>query len=375
MQIYKTLIVLCAALTSLACTSSDASITNALSQSSLSDASGTIKRYANLAIEQCGKGKVKAVSVDGFECFDNANRAPLYKQGWVSPVGYEYPDKESFKVISWNVEHFVDEFDDPYVDNRRENTPTHMLNKRADLVTSLKAANADIVVLQEFESAKLLREIAATDLADMGYVFFADAPSHTWYMNVVIMSRVPLGVMYSYGNLHTPVIDWLDDEGNRASQNRLNTRTWAIDVFPSEDYSFVLAAVHLKAGRGERDVGMRLGQINLLKAQFERFLHEDPERNILLVGDFNALPNTIELNTILSGTNQGNTFTDPLEDNVFTHTALSPERRLDYAIMNGNMRLEMVPDSAKPVAFFAPERQDALADHLPVVIEFYKQDK
>jgi hypothetical protein len=43
--------------------------------------------------------------------------------------------------------------------------------------------------------------------------------------------------------------------------------------------------------------------------------------------------------------------------------------------MNGNMRLEMVPDSAKPVAFFAPERQDALADHLPVVIEFYKQDK
>ncbi|MFT6267950.1 MAG: endonuclease/exonuclease/phosphatase family metal-dependent hydrolase [Alphaproteobacteria bacterium] len=298
----------------------------------------------------------------------------IYKAGWTAPANYEYTYQDSIKIISWNVEHFVDQHNDPYVNNRREDDAQHMGNKRADLVTALKQANADIVVLQEFESAKLLKEIAETDLADMGYQFFADAPSHTWYMNVVIMSRVPLGVMYNFGNLHTPLVNWLDEDGKSATQSRLNTRTWAIEVYPSEDYSFVLGAAHLKAGRGERDIAMRLGQINMLKAQFERFLNEDANRNILLVGDFNALPNTQELEVLLSGTNAGNTFVDPLLDTDLTHPAIAPERRLDYAVMNYNMYAEMVPNSAKPVAYFAPKRQDDLADHLPVVIEFFLRD-
>lgn len=328
-----------------------------------------------LALQACGEGKVRQVMADGFVCENNKTDGELHKKGWIMPIGYQFPTNDTVKILSWNVEHFVDQHNDPYVDNSREDTAEHMGNKRADLVEALRIANADIVVLQEFESAKLLRDIAFNDLSDMGYQFFADAPSHTWYMNVVVMSRVPLGVMYSYGNLHTPVLGWLDEEGKPTSQNRLNTRTWSIDVYPSANYSFVLGAVHLKAGRNERDIAMRLGQINMLKAQFERFLHEDPNRNILLVGDFNALPSTTELNAILIGENNGNTFIDPLAEDVFTHTALEPQRRLDYAVMNGNMMPEMVPDSAQVMRYFEPQRQDNLADHLPVVIEFYKQDR
>ena len=250
-----------------------------------------------------------------------------------------------------------------------------MGSKRADLVQALRVADADIVVLQEFESVKLLMNMANNELQDMGYQFFADAPSPTWYMNVVIMSRVPLGTMYSYGNVHTPVVNWVDDEGKKQTQNRLNNRIWAIDVFASEQYSFLLSAVHLKAGRGERDIGMRLGQINMLKSQFERFLHEDPNRNIMLVGDFNALPNTIELDTLLAGNNTGIRFIDQMKDEVFTHPASEPVRRLDYAIYNGNMAPEILPNSVKALSYFAPEKQDALADHLPVVIEFYTAEK
>ncbi|MFW8592277.1 endonuclease/exonuclease/phosphatase family protein [Glaciecola sp. 2405UD65-10] len=298
-----------------------------------------------------------------------------HQRAGIKPISYDYANAKRLKIISWNVEHFVDAHDDPYIENDRENNSKHMLKKRADLVSALKTANADIVVLQEFESAKLLRNIATTELAGMGYQFFADAPSPTWYMNVVVMSKVPLGVMYSYGNVHTPLVDWLDDNGNQASQNSLNTRTWAIDVYPSNDYSFVLSAVHLKAGRSERDIAMRLGQINMLKAQFERFLLEDPNRNILMVGDFNSLPNSKEMQALLQGTTLGNTFTDPLASNQYTHPANNPTRRLDYAIMNGNMLAEMVENSAKPVTFFDAAKQDALADHLPVMIEFYLQNR
>jgi endonuclease/exonuclease/phosphatase family metal-dependent hydrolase len=301
---------------------------------------------------------------------------PLYRQSLVTPDDYQYPQQKTFKVISWNVEHFVDAYDDPYIQHEREdNSAQSMGNKRAYLVEALKMANADIVVLQEFESAKLLRDIAQNDLADMGYVFFADAPSHGWYMNVVVMSRFPLGVMYSYGNANTAVLNYVDEDGNTETQRNLNTRAWSIDVFPSETYSFLMTSVHLKAGRGERNVGMRLGQIKFLKTQFERFLWEDPNRNILIVGDFNALPETIELNTLLSGTHSGNSFTDPLGPEDFTHTAIEPLRRLDYILMNGNMLQEMVPDSVKPVYYFAPQKQDDVADHLPVVAEFYIQDR
>lgn len=297
-----------------------------------------------------------------------------HQRAGIKPAGYEYANAKRLSIISWNVEHFVDEHDDPYIENDRENNSKHMLEKRADFVSALKTANADIVVLQEFESAKLLKDIASNELAGLGYQFFADAPSPTWYMNVVVMSKVPLGVMYSYGNVHTPLVNWLDEHGNHASQNSLNTRTWAIDVYPSDDYSFVLSAVHLKAGRSERDVAMRLGQIDMLKAQFERFLVEDPNRNILMVGDFNSLPNSKEMQALLQGTSLGNTFTDPLESNQFTHPAHTPTRRLDYAIMNGNMLAEMVENSAKPVTFFDAAKQDALADHLPVMIEFNLQE-
>ena len=159
--------------------------------------------------------------------------AQPYKSAMVTPVDYEYTDQETFSIISWNVEHFVDSHDDPYINNRREDSGNDSMGNRLSyLVDSLKQADADIVVLQEFESAKFLRDIAEKHLPDMGYMYFADAPSHTWYMNVVVMSRFPMGVMYSYGNVTTPVLNWKDEQVNAESLNRFNTRSWSIGVYP-----------------------------------------------------------------------------------------------------------------------------------------------
>lgn len=35
-----------------------------------SDTTDIIEEHAELALEQCGKGNVKSVSVDGFSCFE-----------------------------------------------------------------------------------------------------------------------------------------------------------------------------------------------------------------------------------------------------------------------------------------------------------------
>ena len=77
------------------------------------------------------------------------------------PVGYQFPEGETFKVLSWNVEHFVDDFDNPYINNRREdNPPTNMLERRARLAEVLKLADADIIVFQEFESSTYAKGIS-----------------------------------------------------------------------------------------------------------------------------------------------------------------------------------------------------------------------
>lgn len=322
-----------------------------------------------LCLLGCSSTRIKSAAGADLEPY------AVYKKGIVTPVGYTYTDKKTFKVLSWNVEHFLDPFDDPYIENPRENNPdSTMGNKVPYLIDALRTANADIVVLQEFEGAKFLRQLAQDSLANMGYLYFADAPSQTWYMNVVIMSRFPLGVLYSYGNVTTPLVDWVNEEGQKESQNHINTRAWSLDVFPSEDYSFVMTALHLKAGRGERNESMRMGQINFLRGQFDRFLKEDPKRNLLVVGDLNSTPNSLEVKTLKGTGNASNIFIDPMDTTVLTHPAIALSRRLDYVLPNTNMAREMIAESAKPIFFYDKEKQDEAADHLPVVIEFYRRD-
>lgn len=292
----------------------------------------------------------------------------------VIPAGYTYPTEDEFSVLSWNVEHFIDLYDDPYIKNNREDNPdSTMLHRISPFLSALRIADADIVVLQEFESAKFLQQLASDSLSDMGYLYFADAPSHTWYMNVVIMSRFPLGVLSTYGNVTTPVVDYLNEKGEQETQHRINTRMWSMDVFPSIEYHFQVTGLHLKAGRGERNIGMRLGQINFLKSQFARRMSDNPNSNLLIVGDLNATPESEEIITLLDKGPNGNKFVDPLAPTTLTHPSDSVTRRLDYILPNVNMRNELLEVQVK--YFFSPDTMRIISDHLPVMARFRRMDQ
>ena len=294
--------------------------------------------------------------------------------GTAQPNGFDY-NPSTIKILSWNVEHFVDEFDDPYVNNGRENNPNPQMDgKEALLAEAIKKADADIVVLQEFESSSYLQRIADKHFPEMGYRFFAGNESDTWYMNVVVMSKVPLGTLYSYGSLYTPVPSITTEEGELETQINLNTRMWSVDVLANANYEFVLTGVHLKAGRSERDVQMRLGQINFLKGQFSRFLKEDKKTNIVMMGDFNSLPESIEMEVLLAG-KRGNKFFDPIPNNVFSHSSKIPTRRLDYMIFNTNMMKEVVACSAKVEYILTVQDMVKLSDHLPIISLIETADK
>jgi endonuclease/exonuclease/phosphatase family metal-dependent hydrolase len=294
----------------------------------------------------------------------------------VIPHDFAYSSDSTFKILSWNVEHFVDQFDDPYIDNDRENSPPKNMKLRLDLfLKALKTADADIVVLQEFESAKYLKQLALDSLPEMEYRYFADIPSHNWYMNVVVMSKFPMGIMYGYGNVTTPLPDYVTETGEQESQNQINTRMWSMEIFPSADYEILLSGVHLKAGRSERDVAMRKGQLNFLVSQFNRMLTENSDKNMVLVGDLNAVPTSEELRILTANNKLKSNFIDPIDTAVHSHPANAPRWRLDYMLVNKNMYSEMIDNTVKVDAFFSADTMRMISDHLPVTGSFLRKDR
>ncbi|MEO1653083.1 MAG: endonuclease/exonuclease/phosphatase family protein, partial [Bacteroidota bacterium] len=296
------------------------------------------------------------------------------RKGIVKPSDYQYSQGEdSIRLLSWNVEHFVDKYDNPYIQSDRESLPdSNKVKERCRLLAeALRAIDADVVVLQEFESQPFLQQIEAEYLSDMGYRFFASSPAPTWYMNVVIMSRFPLGVVHGYGSVTTPVEGSLNKDSLPETQNHINTRMLSVEVFVNEKYSFILTGLHLKAGRGERNEAMRSGQINFLNAQFRRYRKERSRTNQVILGDLNCTPDSKEFALI---TDDGHRFYNIWADGTLTHPADQPARQLDYILPDRKMYKDYIPGSAQVIQLYDPEKMRRISDHLPVIAEFRGKD-
>ena len=300
-----------------------------------------------------------------------------------TPADYAFPSSDSLTVATWNVENFVDAHDNPYIDNDREDNPGESMYGRVDLfVDGLRALDADIVVLQEIESEAFVQQIVENRLSDMGYRFFTATESPDWFQNVVLMSRVPLGVVESYSDVVTPIEGITDDNGQPAAQSLTNNRIWRAEVFARPDYTLYLVGAHLKAGPGPRNAGWRIGQVRLLHEQFNELQAANPQANILVAGDLNSLSDSPELRLLLnhperpapdsltSGTSDWTArFRDPLHGReTHTHPSDTPERQLDYILVNEAAYPELLTQTARVAYPLDNEEMIKLSDHLPVVI-------
>lgn len=288
----------------------------------------------------------------------------------VLPEGFSYPEGDSLRVATWNAEHFVDTYDNPYIDAEREDDPPEAMSERRErFAEAVRRLDADVLVLQEFESAAYAERLAEERFPDMGYEFFAATESRDWYMNVVLMSRVPLGVVESYAGVTTPIPGQTTDEGEPAAQAFTNNRLWTADVLARPGYTFTLAGLHLKSGPGERDAAWRTGQIRFLRSQLSDLTSARPGANILVAGDLNSLPGSPELELLLNGEDgSGVHLINPLAGReTLTHPAGDLQRQLDYILVNEAMQPELADGSVHVASPLAPGAQAATSDHLPVV--------
>jgi endonuclease/exonuclease/phosphatase family metal-dependent hydrolase len=287
----------------------------------------------------------------------------------VFPVKHQFHTGDTLRIVTWNVEHLVDSIDDPYVNNRIENSAQVKVEKMQLLARGLATLNADVVVLQEAESANAVQALRDAYFPDLGYQYITDARSRNWYQNVVIMSKLPLGEITSYGNVHTPVIFTEDGEDKFQSQEYINTRMWSCEVLVNDDYYLNITGLHLKAGRKDRDIAMRLGQIRFLKSALEKQVAANKKTKLLVLGDLNSLTNSEEISTLLNFGSKKVRLFDPLDHTVFTHPADQPSRRLDYILYNKNLAQDIIPQSCRVGQLFSPEEMRIISDHLPLQID------
>ena len=299
-----------------------------------------------------------------------------YKNATTYPDWYDPAEFDTLSVVTWNIEHFVDDHNNPYIDNRREDNPAEDLENRRELLAkALKAIDADVIIFQELESDSYLRKFADKHLGDMGYEVFAALESPDWYMNVVMMSRVPMGLFYSYAHTNTPIPGQTDDEGNPASQTFLNNRMWTADLLINDNYQLTLTGVHLKAGRGDRNQAWREGQINLLRSHHRLLMSQNPERNMIVMGDLNSTPDSPEFQTLLGFGSTPPRYNDPLAGTgTFTHPSDSAFWRIDHILPNEQAAAELIPNSVEVVRPLPTGEMNAVSDHLPLRARFLTQD-
>ncbi len=295
----------------------------------------------------------------------NAQKLTTYRPGMVFPADYTFT-KDTLVVMAFNTENFTDTHDNPYISNQMEdNAAKTMEGREALLIKAFKAANADVVMVSEFETIAYLREI--NQKYGLGYKFFASSESQTWYQNTMLMSKVPIGTFRTYGTVYSPVEGETDKNGMPLTQTNINARMWIAEVWPTASRKLYLCGVHLKAGRNKSDTATRIGQFTLLKGEFDRILKEDENAAILMAGDFNATPESAEFRIMQEG-NKMSRMIDPLAGTqVFSHPAKAPRWRIDHMLYNEHLKSSIVPGTTGPVYLLSKEEMEKLSDHLPLM--------
>lgn len=293
-------------------------------------------------------------------------------QASVLPNGFTFPPHDTVRVMTWNLENFVDLHDNPYNDSESESRPDRreMQERHETLAAFLRAIRPDVVAFQEVEGVALMEELAERFFPELGYRFFAAADRGDWHHNVFVMSRLPLGVVRTLAPLTTPVPGTLLDSGETEAQNQVNHRILVVEVMARPGAWFTLAAAHLKAGRTPRDEGHRRGQLEALQAELARTQVLYPGIPTLVAGDLNLVPSEAELQVLTDGSGSLR-FRDVLgPGGLPTHPSEEPVRQLDYILVNPAMAERLIPGSGRVGAPFPVDALRLMSDHLPVTADF-----
>lgn len=293
----------------------------------------------------------------------------------------------AIRVASYNMLNFFDQEDDPALqgdyDDFGDNPGPTTYERCQELAQSIRMLDADVLALQEIESEEAIRWFRDRFLAEMGYDHIASRDVG-YYRGVEqgVLSRFPITEVRTWPEADLSRVKrtgggWADVPEDETDIKFQRSPIFASIQHPN-GYEVSLFVVHHKAGRAR---WLREAEALQIMSYVEGLSSQDPDRNIIVLGDFNANPwdrsmqvyfrgGMVDAMT-MRGANIQHEDTSPLRQ---THTS---GRIIDYMLLNKAALDELVEGSGFVLGTSAEEydwRNDPIppgyaSDHYPIVID------
>jgi endonuclease/exonuclease/phosphatase family metal-dependent hydrolase len=262
----------------------------------------------------------------------------------------------SVRIAHFNIENLFDAVDDPALTGREDDKDmTKPRHEREAVARLIRRLDADVLCLGEVESLEALTWFRDEFLADMGYdhAVSLDAGGERG-IEQGLLSRFPAAALPNWpgkqlGGIHPE--KYGDQENWYAGQPIAFRRSpLAVDItIPAgargndADYSLTAILVHHKSG--QHSGYWREAEAKGVLAIVDGLRAEHPDRNILVLGDFNAEPGakSIEMYLNANFTDLGAAFSGERSgDALITHDSA---RRIDLILASPQILPELVAES------------------------------
>ena len=304
----------------------------------------------------------------------------------------------TIRVASYNMLNYFDQVNDPLLEGEYDDFgtnpgPTSDARCR-ELAQAIRDVNADVIALQEVESKEALERFNNTYLKDMGYAYVA-SEDVGYYRGCEqsLLSRFPISETRTWRTADLRKVKrvgggWDEIPADaQADQFVFQRSPLFATVKTPGGYELSLFILHHKAGRNRwRREAEALQTVDYL-AEVQR---DAPDRNILILGDFNAQPwdrsmqvyreggmvDAMNLRTEVHGNSLERAYASPLR---VTHTS---GRVIDFILLNHAALGELVPGSGFVLGTSAEDydwRNDPFpsgyaSDHYPVAIDLVPKE-
>lgn len=288
------------------------------------------------------------------------------------------------RIATYNVANLFDDKDDPTLQDRYEDMNTTKPKEELEgIVDAIRAIDADVLVLEEIESVAVLGWFRDTYLSGMGYTeaISIDAGDPRG-IEQGVLSRFPLAEPMVWPRMALQGKHPAGADAPEGEPITFHRSPFRVDVIvPAgargnpRDYDFTIFAIHAKSGRnsGYWREAEAIGTTKLIHTA----MSDDPGRNVVVMGDFNAVQTDASFQTFISS-GLIDLFADRRPDDPATTTHESG-RSIDHVLVNAAMMPEVIRDSR--FVFGTPARPKGVdyrtypapkgyaSDHYPVVVD------
>lgn len=309
----------------------------------------------------------------------------------------------AIRLATYNIENLFDDKDDPALDGQNEDRDQTKPDAACKAVAAtITALDADVIALEEIESIDALKWFLAKYLPDSPYKFVSsiDAGDERG-IEQAVLSKFPITTIKNWpkADLEGKQPETVGRGHNALAGQPMKAHRSPLMVeieVPASilgetdkkgdrgPYQLTLFAVHMKSGR---DFGFwREAESKKLLSLIAETSKDRPDRNVAVLGDFNAADDAASLALLKSGgltdlTPTGKSTPGKPDKSTISHAS---GRTIDHVMVNANLLKEIVPDSGFVLG--TPTRPEGAdyrntptppgyaSDHFPVVVDLIPKD-